>query len=144
MTITVRLKVKMYLQLLKSVCGEKSSFSFGSKGIKPCSSVWFITSRGMQFAELPFLGGFHMGAGTCQAIATSLIIRSNYLWQDQPLAGHLLLVISKGGESQVLCHMPVFPVHGKLRQEDWEVKANLGYIGRPCLKNLRAGDAVQR
>jgi hypothetical protein len=33
--------------------------------------------------------------------------------------------------------MPVIPEQKRLRQEDWEFKANLEYMGRPCLKNKK-------
>jgi hypothetical protein len=38
-------------------------------------------------------------------------------------------------ESWALWLMPVIPVFGRLRQEDHGLKASLGCIARPCLKN---------
>jgi hypothetical protein len=36
--------------------------------------------------------------------------------------------------------MTVIPALRRLRQEDWEFKANLAYIGRPCLKTKESNE----
>jgi hypothetical protein len=33
--------------------------------------------------------------------------------------------------------MTLIPALGRLRQEDWNFKARLGFIGRPCHKNKK-------